>query len=397
LLKQSEKDALGHAIEAGRRVLFAAILLSLGGAVPACAAEQKPVIVGYVFPQNHPIQPGEIAARKLTRINYAFANIDHGLMVNGFADDDENLELLTSLKRENPSLTVLVSVGGWLWSGAFSDVALTRQSRTAFIDSVVEFVRRDQLDGLDIDWEYPGMPGKESNFRAEDKQNFTFLVKELRSRFDHLQKEVHRRLYVTVATGSSPDFLAHTEMDKVQKYVDTVNLMAYDYYEPSSDGITGHHAPLHVNPADPRRISAEGSVQDYEKAGVPAAKIVLGVPFYGHAWGEVPNAHFGLFQPGKEIPHAYEQYGTRPEAMLQDGFTRYWDADASAPYLYSPDKGVFLSYEDEESLGLKCKYVLDHGLRGVMFWDYEADASGHLLDAVNRGLEKNSGTRDVRK
>jgi chitinase len=397
-LKPKEREYAGQLIESNTRVLYRSWLLfvsclcscpALFAGASAPKPVPKPVIAAYVFPQNNPIRAGEIAAQKLTRINYAFANIQAGRIVNGFANDDQNMTALVALKHENPSLTVLVSVGGWLWSGAFSDMALTRQSRVDFIASVVEFVDHHQLDGLDIDWEYPGLPGAESHFRPEDKQNYTLLLKELRLRFDQLEKKLHRRLYVTIATGASSEFLAHTEMDKVQKYVDTVNLMAYDYYEPDSDAVTGHHAPLFTNPSDPKKISADNSVQEYERAGVPAAKIVLGVPFYGHEWGEVPDINHGLFQPGKEIPHAYAQYGDGPEAMLKNGFIRYWDPVASAPYLYNPEKKIFVSYEDPESLALKCRYVLDRKLRGIMFWDYEGDSTGALLNAVNAGLNKN--------
>jgi chitinase len=363
----------------------------------AGASAPQPVIVAYVFPQDNPLREGEIAGRKLTRINYAFANIKNGRIVSGFGHDDENLAKLVALKQENPSLTVLVSVGGWLWSGAFSDMALTRQSRNIFIASVVDFVRSHQLDGLDIDWEYPGMPGATPHFRPEDKQTYTLLLKELRARFNQLEKELHRPLFVTIATGASQEFLDHTEMDQVQKYVDTINLMAYDYYEPGSGPITGHHAPLFANPADPEKASAANSVEEYEKAGVPAEKIVLGVPFYGHVWGQVPGTNHGLFQPGKEVPHSYAQYGAGPDAMLKNGFIRYWDPIAEAPYLYNAEKQIFMSYEDPESLALKCKYVLAHQLKGIMFWDYESDSSGALLDAVNdgfgRSLEPKGGTQ----
>jgi len=355
------------------------------------------VIVAYVFPRDNPLREGEIAAQKLTRINYAFANIKDGRIVNGFAYDDQNLAALVALKQENPSLTVLISVGGWLWSGTFSDMSRTRQSRAIFISSVVEFVGRNHLDGLDIDWEYPGLPGAESHFRAEDKQNYTLLLKELRTRFNKLEKELHRRLYVTIATGASSEFLAHTEMKRVQKYVDTVNLMAYDYYEPDSDAITGHHAPLYSNPADPKKISDDNSVQEYEKAGVPAAKIVLGVPFYAHVWGQVPATNHGLFQPGKEIPHGYAPYGDGPEAMLKNGFIRYWDPIAAAPYLYNAEMQIFVSYDDPESLALKCKYVLAKKLRGIMFWDYESDSTGALLNAVNDGLNNGLSSQGVTK
>jgi chitinase len=350
-----------------------------------------PVIVAYVFPQNNPLHPGDIAARKLTRINYAFASIKNGRIVTGFANDDQNLAALVALKQQNPSLTVLVSVGGWLWSGAFSSMALTNSSRDIFIASVVEFVDRHQIDGLDVDWEYPGLPGSTTHFRPVDKQNYTLLLKKLRMRFDQLEKKLHRPLYLTIASGASPEFLAHTEMDKVQQYVDTVNLMAYDYYEPDSDSTTGHHAPLFTNPSDPKAISADNSVRDYLQAGVPAAKIVLGVPFYGHLWGSVPAINHGLYQPGKQVSNARALYGASPDVMLKNGFIRYWDSTASVPWLYNPEKNAFMSYEDPQSLTLKCKYVLNHKLGGVMFWDYESDTTGALLNAVDAGLNKNVG------
>ena len=346
----------------------------------------QPAIVAYVFPQNAKIQPGDIAARKLTRINFAFALIENGKIVTEGSSDPANLTAVVALKRDNPSLTVLVSVGGWLGSGGFSDMALTHESRDVFIRSVLEFVEKYQLDGLDVDWEYPGLIGAGNKFRPEDKQNYTLLLSDLRKQFDHEEKKLHRRLYLTIAAGASSEFLEHTEMDNVQKYVDTVNLMAYDYYEPSSDAITGNHAPLFTDPQDPKKISADRSVQEYEQAGVPAAKIVLGVPFYGHVWGQVPDIHHGLFQPGKPAPNTFGGYGNISANMLNNGYSRYWDAAASAPYLYNAAQQIFVSYEDPESLALKCKYVLDHHLGGMMFWDYESDPSGKLLDSIDAGL-----------
>jgi chitinase len=400
LPKLDERVRAGQHIEVMSHILRSACLFALAFfclSSALCAETAGPVIVAYVFPQDNPLRDGEVAAQKLTRINYAFANIKGGLIVNGFSHDDQNFASLVALKQQNPSLTVLVSVGGWLWSGGFSDMALTKGSRAAFIASVVEFVGHHQLDGLDIDWEFPGLPGATNNFRPEDKQNYTLLLKELRARFNHLEKDLHRRLYLTIATGASTEFLEHTEMDKVAKYVDTVNLMAYDYYEPDSDAITGHHAPLYTNPADPKKVSDDKSVKEYEKAGVSAAKIVLGVPFYPHVWGQVPNTSHGLFQPGKEIPHVEGQQHDGPEAMLKNGFTRYWDPVASAPYLYNAEEQVFVTYDDPESLGLKCNYVLSHKLAGIMFWDYESDSSGTLLNAVNEGLGKSSPTQNGTK
>lgn len=351
----------------------------------------KKQIIAYIFPKDRIIAPGEISAEKLTRINYAFANLQNGQIVEGFAHDAENFAALNALKHDNPSLTVLVSIGGWTWSGDFSDMALTEQSRKIFIDSAVKFVEKYQLDGLDIDWEYPGMSGDSHRYRPEDKQNYTLLLKELRSRFDHEKKSLHRRLLISIATGASTEFLEHTEMARVQKYVDTVNLMSYDYYVPSWDKTTGHHAPLFTNPADPKKISADRTIHEYESAGVPAKKLVLGVPFYGKSWSQVPDQTHGLFQPGKEAPNTYLPYNSLT-SLQADGYIRYWDAQASAPYLYNRDTQTFISYEDPESLKKKCEYVIDHKLAGVMFWEYSGDSANTLLDSINIGLQRHPTT-----
>jgi len=124
-------------------------------------------------------------------------------------------------------------------------------------------------------------------------------------------------------------------MGEVAKYVDTVNLMAYDYYEPEKGKPTGNHAPLFSDPADPRAVSADRSVRELEKAGVAARKLVLGVPFYGHVWGQVPATNHGLFQPGQQIPNTDASYAAIASTMLGHGYSRYWDAAASVPYLYS--------------------------------------------------------------
>ncbi len=356
-------------------------------AVDARAAAGAPAedIIAYLFVKDRLIEPGEVAANKLTRVNYAFANIKDGKIVAGFLHDSENFQILNSLKQQNPHLQIVVSVGGWTWSGAFSDMVLTPQSRAVFIESVAQFVRENELDGLDIDWEYPGSIGNGNTFRPEDKQNYTALIKGLRSRFDVEEKELGRPLLLSVAVGASAEFVANTEMGEAQKYLNSVNLMSYDYYEADSDHITGHHAPLYTNPADPKHISDDASVKLFLAAGVPAKKLVLGVPFYGHAWGNVDSKNHGLYQPGSKI-ELNANYNSIVSNLLKNGFVRYWDSAASAPYLYNPSTHVFVSYDDPESMALKCHYVLEHKLGGVMFWDYSGDSDHILLDSINRGL-----------
>lgn len=368
------------------RFLTCIFLLICCAAAGEATSDRQEAIVAYVFTRGAALQPGSVDAKSLTRVNYAFALIQNGKMVEGAPSDAQNLAFLTVLRDQNHSLQVLVSVGGWLGSGGFSDAAFTPESRRIFVQSAVAFVERYHLDGLDVDWEYPGMTGAGNTFRPEDKQNFTLLLKDLRLALDASGKRSGRRMYLSIAAGASSEFLEHTEMREVQKYVDDVNLMSYDYYMPGSDPTTGHHAPLFTNPADPRKLSADESVKEFEAAGVPATKLVLGVPFYGHVWGSVPDKDHGLFQPGKAVPNVFAPFSVIESTMLGNGYTRYWDPAASVPYLFNAATGTFVSYEDEQSSAAKCRYVLSHHLAGVMFWSLADDSNGKLLHTIHQTL-----------
>ncbi len=364
-------------------------LLAVASARPYAPSPEKAVIA-YVFARDKVLDPAEIVAEKLTHINYAFANIKDGLMVEGFAHDAENFRVLNGLKTRNPSLKVLVSVGGWTWSGNFSDMALTPQSRKRFIDSAVAFLERYGLDGLDVDWEFPGQKGLNNVNRPEDRENCTALLAEARAALDRAGQAAGKRYMLTMATEAADEWLDHTEMDKAQRYLDFVNLMAYDQFQESSDSTTGHHAPLFTNPANPKKVSAASMISHFIAAGVSAEKLVLGVPFYGHAWGDVPPAAHGLYQPGKEpSPRLRASFRNIRENLTdRDGFVRYWDEASRAPYLYNSEKRVFVSFEDEESVRLKARFAVDRGLAGIMFWEYSGDTNGRLLDAVNLGLKR---------
>jgi chitinase len=373
--------------------LFTLAIALIAIALPAAAHREQSArrragleAVAYTYSRDRVIQPGEIAASKLTRINYAFASMQDGRIAATGPEDAPNLAALVALKEENPSQQVLISVGGWLGYGNFSDMALKPESRLRFIDSVVAFVERNNLDGLDLDWEYPGQIGAGNRFRAEDKTNYTLLLAEIRKHFNREERKLQRPLVLTIAAGAGDHFFDHTEMRRVARVVDTVNLMAYDYYVPGSKPITGNHAPLYMDAEDSSHVSADASVRHFEQAGVPSRKIVLGVPFYGHVWGHVPPANHGPFQHGSLVPGAFAPYTNIVGSMLGHGFTRYWDASASAPYLYNAEKEEFVSYEDPESLALKCAYVQRMHLGGVMFWEFGSDSSGALLDTIDRAF-----------
>ena len=301
--------------------------------------------------------------------------------------DRENFKVLAGLRRQHPHLRVLVSVGGWLGSRGFSDLAATAKGRRVFVESAVDFVRRHDLDGFDVDWEYPGLPGNDNPRRPEDGRNFTALLADLRAGLDAEGAKTGRRYLLTIAAAASPEYLQKTEMGKAQVSLDFVNLMTYDFRVPGSDPVTGHHANLYATPADDKNLSADRAVRDFLAAGVPPGKLVMGVPFYGRAWGQVEPRNRGLYQPGKPTKELGE--ATYPDlAGLpgRDGWVRAWDETAQAPYLWKADKRIFVTYDDPESLRLKCRYVLDHHLGGVMFWEYFADRTGTLLGTLADAL-----------
>ena len=364
------------------------VVLAMWGltAHPATTAA-RPAVIGYLFPQERLLDPAAIAAEKLTHINYAFANIRDGQVVEGFARDADNFKVLAAVRRSHPHLKVLVSVGGWTWSKGFSDAVLTPERRQRFVQSAVAFVRQHDLDGFDMDWEYPGLPGDDNPHRPQDTTNFTAVMGELRRALDTDAATRGRKSLLTFAAGAFPAFIANTQMAKVQAVVDYVNLMTYDFRVASVDRIAGHHANLFDHPSDSKQRSADRAVREFLDAGVPKGKLVLGVPFYGRGWREVNPLADGLYQPGSAWERVDLAYGRlAAEVVGRDGFLRRWDAIAQAPFLWNADQRIFISYDDPESMRLKANYVRDNGLGGVMFWQYAEDPSGALLDALHTTL-----------
>ncbi|HET6723403.1 MAG TPA: glycosyl hydrolase family 18 protein, partial [Chitinophagaceae bacterium] len=150
-------------------------------------SKTKPVIIGYVGGFRGLIATDSIDVWRVSHINYAFIDIkDNRAWLHNEATDTINLRKLSQLKKINPDLKILISIGGWSWSKNFSDATLTDTSTRNFALSSIDIVSKYNLDGVDIDWEYPGMIGDSNIFRAEDKQHYTLLFKELREGLDSL-------------------------------------------------------------------------------------------------------------------------------------------------------------------------------------------------------------------
>ncbi|UJF33011.1 glycosyl hydrolase family 18 protein [Paenibacillus hexagrammi] len=346
-------------------------------------------------------QIADLDGSKLTHINYAFANIGSDLRIalgDPYADVEQrfpddtgtepffgNFNQLLKLKQKYPGLKTLISVGGWSWSSKFSDVALTDASRTVFADSVVTFITKYGFDGVDIDWEYPVEGGEEGNVhRAEDKTNFTLLMQKLREKLD-AQKLVTGKTYLlTFAGAADAGYVNHIELGKLQLSTDYINLMSYDFHG-TWDAKTGLNAPLYKDPASGSsyETSVKDAVQLYLNAGVPAGKLVMGVPFYGYKYDNVTNASNGLYQSFSG--GASVTYAEIVSKYLNQGYTRYFNSASQVPYLFNGTS--FISYDDPQSIGLKAGYVKSSGLGGAMIWTVSQDTLNRdLLDALYQGM-----------
>jgi len=346
----------------------------------------KPVIIGYVGGFHGLVNTDEIKANQLTHINYAFVNVlDGKAFLTNEKTDSTNFRKLNLLKKINPDLKILISIGGWAWSENFSDAVLTEQSRAIFAKSSVDIIKKYKLDGVDIDWEYPAMPGEEGNvYRPEDKENFTLMFEAIRKELDALEKEDGHKKLLTTAVAGWEEFIPHSEMGKAQQYLDFVNLMTYDLF--SGDTVV-HHAGLYATDKFKTRKSADNGVKAYMGAGVPASKIVLGIPFYGRAFtlGKDSKTVLGEVSVSKAYIDGFSYI--KDSLVNKNGYKEYRDEVAKAPYIYNEKTKVFVGYDDEKSVAEKCKYVLDNRLGGVMFWEYNSDPKGYLLDEINKSLK----------
>lgn len=152
----------------------------------------------------------------LTHINYAFGHVTDNF--KGIRIDNEpRLQMVVGLREKKTSLKVLLSVGGW-GSSRFSEMAQTDSTRIAFAADCKRVIDQFDLDGIDIDWEYPGIGTAGVSFSPEDTDNFSLLMKDVRH-------AIGKDKLLTIATQAGAKYY---NLRAVEPYVDYVNIMTYD-------------------------------------------------------------------------------------------------------------------------------------------------------------------------
>jgi chitinase len=393
------------------RGLSLLILILLALAVAAEAQAASPRVIGYyvqwaTYERNY--EPADIPAAKLTHINYAFVEVRNSgelYSIDEYADFQKvypaknglpaqtyyqsflnqagNFGRLRDLKALYPRLKVLIALGGWGWSGTFSVVAADPARRAAFAASCAAWVSQQGMDGIDLDWEFPA---------SSEKANFTALLQAVRQALLYQGQLDGKTYLLTVAAPAWTGSMGGFDIPAVAGVVDWINLMTYDYHGSTWDSTTGFNAPLYADPDDPSPLKAalniDWTVNAYLSGGAPAGKLTLGLPLYGRSWEAVADVNHGLYQTGQAGPNTGTdgnwQNGVfdywRVLQLLSGGsYSRYWNSASLAPFLYGPNitvgltGGLFLSYDDTQSVGEKLSYLKSKNLGGAMFWELSGD------------------------
>ena len=275
----------------------------------------------------------------------------------------EDIRSLVALKETYPELKVLVALGGWGGCETCSDVFSVADGRREFAESARELLVEYDLDGLDLDWEYPAIEGYPGHaFKPEDKQNFTSLVRILRETFGDEYE-------LSFAAGAGTRFMDNAvEWPEGMPHVDRVNLMTYDFG--SGDGtITGHHTLLYSTPS--KTDSKNFTVRSLIDLGVERNKIVIGAAFYARVW-EAVEAEDGDALYRKARFKEFVAYRDQANYFSSDCTTQ-WDTRAQAPFCYSPTADIFGTFDNKRSVEAKTRYALENGLGGIMFWQLGQD------------------------
>ena len=309
----------------------------------------KKVVVAYVTSWSD-IMPDPTF---LTHINYAFGHVNDsfdGVRI----DNEDRLRSIVALKEHHPHLQVMLSIGGW-GSGRFSEMAANDSNRKQFALDCQRVILKYELDGVDIDWEYPSSSAGGISSTPEDTQNFTILMADIRN-------AIGKDKLLTLASVSTAEYV---DFKSIDPYVDFVNIMAYDMAMPPK-----HHAPLYRSEYS-GHITVEEAVNYHLAAGVSAQKLVLGMPFYGKGDRLVIG------------PMDFKDLEKQTKYQVK------WDETAKVPYLVNDDGEFVCTFENEKSIAIKCNFIKERGLLGGMYWEYSGDnEAGALRNAVYDGLNE---------
>jgi chitinase len=281
------------------------------------------------------------------------------------------------LKKQNPALKTLISVGGWGGSEAFSNIASSEISRKVFADSLMNFITIHGFDGVDIDWEYPT-----SGQKLSDKENFSLLLSVIKKTM--ISKGLNYILSAAVSANVQ-DIPNMYEVTALNSVCDFINVMAYDL-RGSWNKYTGHASPLFRNPNDPEYSgSIDDVISTYINLGLSLNKINLGIPFYGRGFAGVPSMSSGLFQSFTNVPIGDSGDGTYIyQNIMSKNMSIMWDPLSKSSWAYNSNEqnGLMISFDNSQAVKHKSLFVIEKRIGGIMIWDLSGDMPNGFGDRL---------------
>lgn len=357
-----------------RAVLAVLLPIICGPVVGQQGSPQEPCLIGYYAGNGDGLE--EYKVEQLTHLIWCFGHVRNDSMVIADAQVPV-IERMVALKQRNPQLKVLLSLGGWGGCANCSETFSRKKARETFAASVLVLLQRHEVDGIDLDWEYPAVQGPPGHaWSPADREHFTELVRALR-------RVLGQRYEISFAAGGTDECLHAFDYVAVMPLVDRMHVMSYDLVHGYSTR-TGHHTPLRSSPGQP--LSADHAVHLLDSLGVPRRQIVIGAAFYARVFKDVPPENNGLFQPGS-FAHSIPGHKLSFSITPANGWQVHRDEIAEARYAYNASQRLFVTFDDVISVAAKANYVRTKGLGGIMFWQLADDRKGGgLLNAMHQAL-----------
>ncbi len=322
-------------------------------------------------------------------INYSlYTHLCHAFVVaekDGTLIPQENVpNHQLAIEAHQRGVKVLLSLGGWGWDENFAAMSLDPPAEDRYIKAVMALVEEYDYDGIDLDWEYP-----DTNIEIV---GFERLARRFRKSLDELGSKKNRPMLLTIAAAAHPTTLAWLRNEFLLETMDWINVMTYDYCGGWAK-YAGHHAPLHASTKMPKHdvLSIEITMEYLLKErSFPPERLSLGLPLYGRGFAVSETYASTIDAPKPKRNSA--NFNSISQLIDHHQWERRWDDETKTPWLFAPDGTEIIGYDDRDSIALKTNWAMERGLRGVFFWQVDADrmpdGSNPLQESSHKAMQQ---------